>query len=251
MNDTLFKDHFSRVAAGYRTARPRYPAALFEWLANESPDLTLAWDAGCGNGQASIALAAHFQHVVGTDPSSAQIENAERHPRVEYRVECAEAPAFADHGVSLVTVAQAMHWFDLDRFYGQVRRVAKPGAMLAAWTYGLCWITAEVDAIVGRLYSDTLGSYWPPERRHTEDGYSNLPFPFDAVEVPPFAMTATWSLPQFCAYVRTWSSTQRYVVANGHDPVATIEPELAAAWGQPSIAHTVLWPLTVRAGRIG
>ncbi len=251
MASESFKDHFSGISAVYRTARPHYPAALFEWLAGQAPDRQVAWDAGCGNGQASVALAEHFDRVVATDPSAQQIANAEPHPRVEYRVEKSEVSSLPDASVSLVTVAQALHWFDLDRFYAEVRRVAKPGGLFAAWTYDLCSISDAVDPIVNHLYECTVGPYWPPERRHTENGYADLPMPFDMLEVPPLAMSADWTMAQFCAYLRTWSATQRYQAAKGEDPVAAIEPVLAQAWGNPEQPQAIVWPLTVRAGRVG
>ena len=65
-----FKDHFSAQAAIYREARTQYPDALFEFLRAQAPGGERAWDAGCGNGQASVALARHFHAVVATDPSA-------------------------------------------------------------------------------------------------------------------------------------------------------------------------------------
>src|SRR5687767_1259250 len=170
-----FKDHFSGHAGTYAAARPRYPAALFDWLAAQCARHGLAWDAGCGNGQATVALAAHFVRVVGTDPSAAQVAQAEARDNVEYRVEPAEAPSLDDASVDLVTVAQALHWFDLERFHAAVRRVLRPGGLVAAWTYGLSNVDARVDAHFMRLYETILGPYWPAERSHVENGYAHLP----------------------------------------------------------------------------
>jgi SAM-dependent methyltransferase len=245
-----FKDHFSGHATAYRAARPLYPAALFDWLAAEAPSRGLAWDAGCGNGQASVALAERFERVLATDPSAPQIANAEPHPRIDYRAEPAEASTLMARSVDLVTVAQAYHWLDPVRFHAEVRRVAKPGALLAAWTYGLCSITPAIDAVVHRLYEDIVGPYWPPERRHIESGYSTLLWPLAEVAAPAFSMHADWTLPQFLAYLRTWSSVQRYATMNGTDPVGMVDAELAAAWGEPQAARKLHWPLAVRSGRI-
>ena len=250
MANESFKDHFSSASAAYRSARPHYPAALFEWLVEQVPGRELAWDAGCGNGQASVALAAHFDRVVATDPSAQQIANAEPHPRVEYRVEKGEASMLPDRCAGLITVAQALHWFDLDGFYTQVRRVARPGALLAVWTYGLCSISDEVDPVLDCFYTQTVGPYWPPERRHTENGYAELAFPFEMIEVPPFSMSVAWTLAQLFAYLRTWSATQRYQQANGVDPVMALEPALAQAWGDPERKLAIVWPLAVRAGKL-
>lgn len=245
-----FKDHFSGHAATYAQARPSYPGALFEWLAGQCRRRSLAWDAGCGNGQAAVALAEHFEHVVATDPSAEQIAQARAHVRVDYRVEPAEAPTLADASVDLVTVAQAFHWFEHARFNAQVVRVATPEAVIAVWSYGLSRVTDAVDAVFGELYEDLLGAYWPPERRHIENAYADLPFPFAAIAVPEFSMTVDWTLAQYLAYLRSWSASQRYLADTGVDAVDRIAPAMAKTWGAPDAIRQVHWPLNLRAGRV-
>lgn len=245
-----FHDHFSGHAAGYAQARPTYPDDLFDWLATQCAQRDLAWDAGCGNGQAALALAARFAHVVATDPSAEQIAQAPAHARIGYRVEPAEAPTLDDASVDLVTVAQAMHWFDLDRFHAAVRRVLRPDGVIAVWTYGLSNVDREVDAVFRRLYDDVLGAYWPAERRHVENGYAELAFPYAAIAAPSFAMACRWTLAQYLAYLRTWSATQRYVRAMGEDPVQGLAADFADAWGDPAQARYVRWPLGLRVGRV-
>jgi len=245
-----FKDHFSGHAGTYAAARPHYPEALFAWLAALPARHELAWDAGCGNGQASVALARHFQRVIGTDPSAAQIAAAAPAENVEYRVEPAEAPSIKDASVDLVTVAQAYHWFDLPRFDAAVRRVLRPGGTLAVWSYGLCRVTPEVDALYDELYEPVLGPYWPAERAHVENGYRDLPFPFEeSIDAPVFAMQPAWTLAQYLAYLRSWSATQRYLQARGEDPVERMAPRFAAAWGEPMTEREVRFPLRLRVGR--
>ncbi|MBS0486724.1 MAG: class I SAM-dependent methyltransferase, partial [Proteobacteria bacterium] len=184
---TEFKDHFSGHAGIYREARPTYPPALFAWLARQAPDTELAWDCGCGNGQATVALASHFARVVGTDPSANQIAQAEPGANIEYRVEPAERSSLAGGSVSLVSVAQALHWFDPARFYAEAKRVLKPGGVIAAWAYSDCTTgDAAIDRIKDRLYVDLTGPYWPPERVHVDAGYRTLPFPFAEIPAPEF-----------------------------------------------------------------
>lgn len=245
-----FHDHFSGHADAYATARPGYPPALVAWLAAQCPRHALAWDAGCGSGQAAVALAAHFARVVACDPSADQIAAALPHPRVEYRVEPAEAPSLAPASADLVCVAQALHWFDQDRFHAAVRRVLRPGGVFAAWSYGLSRVDAAVDAVFDRLYA-VLDADWPPERRHVEDGYRALPFPYTAIPAPDFAMRCDWTLPQYLAYLGTWSATQRYRRRTGIDPVAAEAAAFAGAWGEPMQARPVTWPLALRVGRAG
>lgn len=243
-----FQDHFSTQAVGYAKARPTYPAELFAELARLAPGRGLAWDAGSGNGQAAVALAEHFEQVVATEPSEAQLASAQAHPRVTYHRSAETAPMLAEASVDLVTVAQAAHWFDRTQFYAEVQRVLRPGGVVALWTYALCHITPEIDAVVGRLYADIVGAYWPPERVHTETGYRDFAFPFAEFPFPQFAMELDWTAAAFVAYLRTWSSVARYQKAHaGEEPVALIESELSGLWG--ATARRVRWPLSGRIGR--
>lgn len=246
-----FKDHFSGHAGLYAQARPRYPAALFDWIAGQSPAHERAWDAACGNGQASVALARHFGQVIATDPSTQQIAEAQADPRIEYRVEPAERSSLADDSADAITVAQALHWFDLARFVEEVRRVARPGALFAAWSYANCSVTPEIDAVIARLYDGILGAYWPPERRLVDEGYASLSIPFAPIEVPAFEMRSDWDAEQLLAYLRSWSAAQRYRKATGGDAVAEISDELRQAWGNPQQMRAVRWKLALRANRVG
>jgi SAM-dependent methyltransferase len=250
-----FQDHFSGHANSYREARPLYPPALFDWLAREAPAQTLVWDAGCGNGQASVALAERFARVFATDPSANQIANAEARPNVEYRVEPAEQCSLASASADLVAVAQALHWFDFARFFAEVVRVLKPGGLFAAWSYADCRVTPAVDALKNRVYVDLTGPYWPPERDYVDAGYRTIPMPFgdgaplEEIAVPAFEMRVDWDAAQFLAYLRSWSATQRYIKANGADPVAMVEAEIREAWGNPAERRAVRWDFSVRCGR--
>jgi SAM-dependent methyltransferase len=245
-----FKDHFSGVARGYQTFRPRYPPALFAWLASVAPGRDLAIDLGCGTGQASVALADHFRGVVGLDPSAQQIAHAEPHARVAYRVAPAEATGLPDRCADVVVAAQALHWFDQARLHAEASRIAKPDAVFAAFTYDLCRVAPEVDAAVDRLYRAILGPFWPAERAHVDSGYRTLPFPWPEIEAPVLAIRESWDLERLVGYLRTWSAVSAYARANGADPVALVEHDLEAAWGARGREREITWKLTVRAGRI-
>ena len=247
-----FKDHFSGHADLYRGARPTYAEALFDWLAAQAPDRALAWDAGCGNGQASVALARRFERVVASDPSANQIADAAPRANVDYRVERAEHSSLADGSASLVTVAQALHWFDFAAFYAEVRRVLKPRGVFAAWAYAACSADdAAIDGAIEHLYGDALtGPYWPPERAHIDAGYRTIPFPFEAIAAPEFPMVMRWNVDQLLAYLRSWSATQRYIAANGIDPVGLVEADLRAAWGESARLREVRWRFHLLAGRV-
>lgn len=246
-----FNDYFSGSAAAYTRYRPTYPPELFAWLASRTRGHELAWDCGCGNGQAAIGLAPHFQRVIATDPSREQIENAVSHERIRYAVAPAEESGLQPASIDLVVVAQALHWFDFDRFYAEVRRVARPGGVLAAVSYGEVRVEGEPDRVVARFYHDLIGPCWPPERRHVDERYASIPFPFEEIAAPPFAMEATWAMGHLLGYLGTWSAVTEYRRRNGTDPLELIVGELAAAWGDPEQPRRITWPLTLLAGRIG
>ena len=245
-----FKDHFSRDSVAYAAFRPRYPDALFDWLAGAAPERHLAWDCATGSGQAALGLAERFERVIATDASGEQIGAAVPHPRVEYRIARAEASGLEAGTVDLVTIAQALHWLDLANFYDEVRRVARPAGLLAAWTYGNSHVLPEVDEVVDRFYRDTVGPYWPPERVHVERRYADLPFPFARLAAPEFSIEADLTLDAYVGYLGTWSATRRYIEAGMGDPLPEVRAEMARAWGDPTEPRRVTWPLALLAGRV-
>lgn len=245
-----FKDHFSSHALQYAAARPSYPEALFEWIASQCERRELVIDAGCGNGQASIALSAYFDQVYASDPSANQIANAPAHPGIRYLVEVAERCSLPDSSADCLCVAQALHWFDAHRFFAEAKRVLKKGGLLVAWTYEKSSVSEKVDALFERLYRDELMDYWPPERRHVENGYRDIEFPPHPIVAPHFAMECHWNLPQYLAYLRSWSASQRYLTSTGIDAISLHEDEMRIAWEKPDMLRRISWPLTVKACRV-
>ena len=243
-------DHFSRQAAQYRASRPGYPPALFAFLADLVLARDRALDCATGNGQAAAALAAHFAEVVATDLSLPQLARAEPVANVRYVAANAECLPLRAGSVDLITVAQALHWFATETFYAEVRRIARPGAVIAAWSYGLARIDPAVDAVVGRLYHDVVGAYWPPERLLVESAYRTLPFPFQAITAPVFALRDEWSLPRLLTYLASWSAVQRCKDATGRDPLDAVRDPLRQAWGNAQASRPIAWPLALRVGRV-
>jgi SAM-dependent methyltransferase len=243
-----FKDHFSKQAADYAKFRPRYPKGLFAYLRRIAPSPELAWDCGTGNGQAAVGLAAVFDRVIATDASEKQISNAQRHERVEYRVAPAENSGIKSKTLDLIMVAQALHWFDLDRFYAEARRALKPNGVLAASAYKLLRITPEIDQLVNcRYYEKIVGPFWPPERVLVEK-FEEIPFSFSEIQTPSFEMIAQWNLEHLVGYLWSWSATQRFIAAKQRDPLDEIADELRVRWGDPKRTRRVVWPLTLRVG---
>jgi SAM-dependent methyltransferase len=243
-------DLFSTVAREYANFRPGYPPELFEWLARVCTSHDAVWDCGCGSGQASTALAGYFRQVYATDVAPEQIAAAKPHPRVRYAVAPAEHSGLAEASVDLVTVAQALHWFDVDAFYAEARRVARPGALLAVWNYPRPrFADLKLDGRFLEFYRDVVGPFWPPERCHVEANYQTLPFPFDELDHPPFGLELEWNLDQVIGYVSSWSATARYRKALQRDPVPLLRERLAEIFpaGAPV---AVLMPIGLRAARL-
>lgn len=246
-----FKDHFSGTSANYASYRPTYPMQLVDELAKISPSTNLALDVGCGTGQLSVLLAERFNQVIATDASAAQIEKATPHKNVSYRIALAESSGLADNSVDLITVAQAAHWLDLEKFYTEARRISKPNAVIALITYGVLHVEGDaIEKIVQEFYWKTIGPYWPPERRHVEEGYKNLPFPFREIRLPNLAIEVNWRLQDLIGYTKTWSAVTAAQKALGTNPVDAFETELRKVWGDPDQRRNVTWPLSVRVGII-
>jgi ubiquinone/menaquinone biosynthesis C-methylase UbiE len=249
MTTTTFKDHFSTQAEDYSIYRPEYPVELFAWLATLCEEHSLAWDCATGNGQVAVALTNHFGYIIGTDASEAQIYHATTYPRVEYEVALAHQSPLKNNSVDLITVAQALHWFEFDLFFKEAQRVAKPNGVLAVWCYELHQISAEVDAVVQKYYDNIIGDYWPAERRHIEQAYSSIEFPFEPIKAPNCNMQKQWTFKHLMGYLGTWSATQKYIQDNHSDPRELIIDELRQAWGDEETKQ-VNWPVTIKTFRL-
>jgi len=254
------KDLFSKQSKEYARSRPTYPRALFEYIVSLVDARNLAWDCATGNGQAAIALADYFKQVVASDISAKQIENSQQRSNITYRIFPAEKTPLEDNSVDLITVAQALHWFDFDQFYSEVKRVLKKkkngksetGGIIAAWTYGLHSISPEIDKVSFHLYEDILGDkYWAPERKYVEAKYETIPFPFEQVPAPQFQIELSWNMLDLVNYFHSWSSVQKFMEKNKHDPVSDILDSLEDAWGgkdRVNEKRKVVWPLYVKLG---
>ncbi|AYC31238.1 class I SAM-dependent methyltransferase [Pseudomonas cavernae] len=246
MTDT--RQLFTRQSAAYRSFRPTYEAQLFALLAAQAPGRELAWDCACGSGQATLGLAAQFRQVVATDVSQAQLDQAPPLDNVSYRCEPGERSSLAAASVDLTLVAQALHWFHVEAFYAEVRRVSRPGALLAVLSYNRLEIEPAIDALVDHLYHEIVGPYWAPGRKHVEDGYARLPFPFRRLEVPVFGLQAQWDLEHLLGYLQSWSAVADFRAAEGVDPVERLRAQFVSVWGDPGQLRAVSWPLMVKLG---
>jgi SAM-dependent methyltransferase len=243
-----FKDHFSGRATGYAAFRPRYPDALFPWLASLVRQHRRAWDAGTGNGQAAVPLAAHFEEVIATDASAKQVALAEPADRVRYAVGREDQSGLDAGSCDLVTAAQALHWFDIPAFFAEARRVLAPGGAIAVFTYARPALDDPACDAILQEYVGRMAPWWPPERAMVEDGYRTVAFPFAEIAAPPLEVELFAPREGVIGYLRTWSAHARFVEHHGFDPVDGVAAALANAWPDEN-ARRLHWTLFVRAGR--
>jgi ubiquinone/menaquinone biosynthesis C-methylase UbiE len=245
-----FKDYFSKQASEYTRYRPHYPAALFKYLAELTTDHQLAWDCATGSGQAALGLANYFEKIIATDASDKQIAHASAHEKVTYIVAAAEMTEIVSASVDLIVVAQALHWFNLDKFYAEVRRVSKAKGVLAVWSYSLLRITPAIDRLVDKFYTEVVGPFWPIERKFVDDKYQSIRFPFEEYSTPSFYMEVRWNLNHLTGYLKTWSAVQRFKEEQKTDPVEVFAQDLVREWGRPEEEKRIRWPINMRVGRI-
>lgn len=244
----VFKDYFSKQADMYAKYRPHYPEALYAFLASQTVGHDQVWDCGTGNGQAAIDLTRYYTAVFATDPSEQQIKNTTQHSQIRYAVEKAEKSSLPDQSVDLITVANAMHWFDLDVFYAEAKRVLKQGGVIAAWCYGIPLISEEIDPVVYAFHHGILGDYWVAENRLVEKEYTTIQFPFKELPHPDFYSHKQMNLADTIGYFNTWSAVQRFITKNKVNPTIQLAEELSAVWGNPEMKRTFCWKLALKIG---
>ncbi len=244
------RNWFDQGGQDYARFRPEYPPELATWLASTAPHGRLAVDVGCGNGQLTALLAPCFDHVLGIDPSADQLAQCQPDPRIAYRCAPAEQMPAADGSASLITAAQAAHWFDLPAFYREVRRIGSPGATVALVSYGVLALDSALDARFQAFYHDEIGPYWPAQRKLVDTGYATLDFPFDELAPPSLQIRCAWTLPQFLGYLTTWSAVRSAREAGRAELLTAFADDLAAAWGDPARTRPVCWPINMRIGHL-
>lgn len=241
-------DRFSGHADLYAQYRIDYPPDLYDFIFSFTNKRQTAWDCATGNGQVAGALAEVFERVDATDISDTQLALAVQKPTIHYQLSPAEQTPFADHSFDLITVAQALHWFDTSVFHQEVHRVAKPGAVIAEWGYGLVQLNDTLDPIMLDFYRNRIGPYWDPQRQFIDNAYATLLFPFADAQRANFTARRTWSLERFMNYLRTWSAVRQYIHENEEDPVTGLGEELRPLWGDGE--REVRFPIFLRIGRV-
>ena len=244
-----FIDNFSKQVDSYHKFRPSYPSNLFEFLSSMTSEHQLSWDCGTGNGQSANSLTHYYEKVFATDPSTQQIENAKLHKRIIYRVETAEKTSLENNTVDLITVAQAVHWFNFDNFYSEVKRVLKQDGIIAVWAYGLPIIENSVDKIIKHFHDNIVGDFWQAENRLIENEYETIPFPFKQITTPNFFIQKEISFSDTVGLLKSWSATQKYIDKHNQNPIALIEKELLEIWGEKESEKSATWKLILKVGQ--
>jgi SAM-dependent methyltransferase len=241
------KDFFSGHSRIYATFRPVYPQDLYDFVFKHLEHRSSAWDCATGNGQVAQYLAKHFDKVYATDISSEQLANAYLTDNISYSVSPAERTPFDEHQFDLITVGQALHWFDRDAFYQEVRRVGKPGGLLAVWGYSILSVSPEIDPFLMNFYQNIVGPYWDSARKLVDDEYQTITFPFKEIPSPRFYIKVSWTLEHFAGYLETWSATQKFIQKNNTSPVPTLINDLQKYW-RAGEEKTVSFPIFLRLG---
>lgn len=243
------KDYFSAQSKAYAAFRPSYPEALYDFVFKQLAARSCAWDCATGNGQVATRLAKEFATVHATDISQQQIDLAVRADNIHYSISSAERSAFQSNQFDLVTVAQALHWFDTTSFYDEVRRTSKPQGILAVWGYSLLSVDARVDELFLEFYNDKVGPYWDDARRLVENRYRDIPFPFEQIPCPDFEIKVAWSAHQLAGYLSSWSATQKYIQVHSKDPVEPFMKNLTGVW-KPDEVKVVRFPVFMKLGKV-
>lgn len=245
-------DLFSKQANLYSRYRPQYPEKLYKFLMLHCIHKELAWDCATGNGQAAVDLAKFFRKVIATDLSEKQIKSAVKVSNVDYRVlKAEESLDVQDHSIDLITVAQALHWFDLDKFYAEVTRLLRPAGLFATWAYAFhAPIHPKIDLILNDFYFNTLGPFWSKNNKLIFDDYRKLNFPFREIPTPEINLEVDWSLEDLIGYFKTWSSTQLFIDKNQVDPTIELHEKISAHWGKDDEKKVLSWHLVFKVGKV-
>ena len=244
---TLFADKSDLYAA----SRSQYPRELFSFITDLVVQHNAAWDCATGNGQAAVGVAETFDLVQATDIRQQQITHSLTRNNIHYSVCCAEKTAFVDNQFDLVTVAQALHWFDFDKFWPEVNRVLKPDGVFCTFAYIWCEVSPVIDIAVEGYIKRIDAPYWASNNKLVWDSYKGVEFPFAQIGTPKFTLQNLWGFQLFMNYIHTWSATRRCIEVKGIEFFERAKLQIVREWGDPKEKRLVTSPLTVMAGRNG
>ena len=243
---------FSQASHVYAQARPRYPRDLYNWMLAHTSGRDAVWDCATGSGQAAVDLAPHFARVEATDISAEQVGEGMQQANIHYSIQSAEETSFLDQTFDLVTVAQALHWFDYTMFWPEVLRVAKLNALFCAWGYAWFTCDSEVDTGFVQPFLRLVEPYWAMNNRILWDGFNDedIAFPFKRITPPRLAIQTAWTIAQLIEYMQTWSA---YKHALKNETMASGLQKLCADAAQRFVqkgAMQITMPLHIVAGHV-
>ena len=242
------KDNFSKQASAYSKFRPQYSDEIIAYIISFVGNKSKALDVATGNGQVAYKLAEAFKMVYGIDISQNQLDNAYVADNIIYKTASAENTFFEDQEFDLITVAQAVHWFNFDLFYKEVYRILKPNGVIAVLGYGLLSTNSNTDIILRDFYYNIVGPYWDAERKYLDENYQTIPFPFEEQALEKFENQFKWSFEELIGYLETWSSVQHYIKKNNKNPLDLIRDMLKVSWEKNN--KKVTFPMLLRIGKL-
>ena len=129
--DPIAARAFGSRAEEYERGRPGWPADAIARLI-ERFDARTVLDLAAGTGKLTRVLVEHADEVIAAEPVDGMRHVLERRVPAAHVVNAtAEAIPLGDESVDAVFVAEAFHWFDLDRAPAEIARVLRPGGGLA------------------------------------------------------------------------------------------------------------------------
>ena len=243
------KDNFSSASDLYAKYRPTYPQELFDFIQKHVNNKITAWDCGTGNGQVAYELAKTFQHVYASDISQSQLDHALLANNISYSLQPAENTNYKNNAFDLIVIAQAIHWFDFEKFYQEAKRTAKENAIIAVIGYGRITISKEIDEIISNFYTQIIGPFWDKERKYIDENYATIPFPFQEIEAPKFENKHLWNFNHLIGYLNTWSAVKHFKTKNGFNPIDKLRLELEKHWHNNE-EKEITFPILLRLGFI-
>lgn len=245
----MAEDNFSKQADAYARYRPGYPQELFDFILSHPGERKTAWDCATGPGTVAVRLAEYFERVYASDISREQLSHAPVRENITYKRVPAEDSGYPAGLFDLITVAQAIHWFDFERFYEEVRRTAKERALLAVIGYGMVRVNDEIDPLLDRFHDFAFGKYFSENRKYFDERYQTLPFPFEEIDCPGFESKYRWGIGDVEGYLNSWSAVQKFKSDDGFNPVDDFIEELASYWPEKE-EKEVTFPVFLRLGRV-
>lgn len=249
MSKNSGNDPFSVQAGFYKKYRPIYPSKLYEFIFQHLDRYQHAWDCGTGSGQVAGYLADHFEKVFASDISRDQLNHAIQKENIRYINKPGEDSGYPAGFFDLIAVAQAVHWFDFDRFYKEVERTGRHHALIAVFGYGRIQTSGNLQPYVEKLYDKVFSEYYSSNRRYIEEHYRNIPFPFKEIPTPLFEYHTRLTIDELEGYFNTWSATQKYKAEYGENPVNPVIHQIRNKSNIDSKLH-VWFPMFLRLGYV-